>query len=372
MSVKKKLSLTLKNLPGWRTKRKLVVFSVDDFGNIRVASKKARENLIKAGVRMDENRFDQYDALENAEDLNYLFETLTSARDSNNNPAVFTAFALPANIDFARMEDEGYHTYYYETLPQTLNRLPGYEGTWAMWQEGMEKKLIVPQFHGREHVNINWLMSYLKESNPHVLACMHEHSLAGLNFSHYPTTSYVSAFSFYHFDENIALAQIASDGLKIFDQVFGFKPVCFNAPGSPAHTVLEKTLAEGGVRYIDTSIVKKEHQGRGKYKYKVNPLGSVNKYGQHYLIRNCVFEPLLHQSVSVDRTLAEIDNAFLMGKPAIISSHRVNFCGHVNPKNRETGIGALKKLLKKIIHRWPNVEFMAANELGDIITGQRL
>jgi hypothetical protein len=40
--MKQNLILNLKNLVGWRTKRKIVVISVDDYGNVRLDSKKAR------------------------------------------------------------------------------------------------------------------------------------------------------------------------------------------------------------------------------------------------------------------------------------------------------------------------------------------
>jgi hypothetical protein len=45
----------------------------------------------------------------------------------------------------------------------------------------------------------------------------------------------------------------------------------------------------------------------------------------------------------------------------------VNYCGHIDEKNRKTGLMALKLLLKNITERWPDVEFMAANELGVLV-----
>ena len=91
----------LKNIYGWKTKRKIVVFSVDDYGNVRVDSKAAGENMDKAGLKIS-SRFDQYDSLENEEDLLSLYDALTSVKDKNNNHAVFTPFAMPANISGMR------------------------------------------------------------------------------------------------------------------------------------------------------------------------------------------------------------------------------------------------------------------------------
>ncbi|MBK8683467.1 MAG: hypothetical protein IPN31_16465 [Bacteroidetes bacterium] len=43
-TVKTNLQNNLKNLLGWKTNKKLILFSVDDYGNVRLDSKEAREN----------------------------------------------------------------------------------------------------------------------------------------------------------------------------------------------------------------------------------------------------------------------------------------------------------------------------------------
>ena len=60
--MKRLLLDNLKNIPGWRTSDKLVVFAVDDYGNVRLDSPRARDQLSEAGLDMS-SRFDQYDAL---------------------------------------------------------------------------------------------------------------------------------------------------------------------------------------------------------------------------------------------------------------------------------------------------------------------
>ena len=67
----------------------------------------------------------------------------------------------------------------------------------------------------------------------------------------------------------------------------------------------------------------------------------------------------------------QVEAAFRMHKPANISSHRVNFCGHIDPKNRELGLSALRELLHRIVKRWPDVEFISADELGKLITNNK-
>jgi hypothetical protein len=368
LSTKRRALINIKNIPGWSTKRKIVVFSVDDYGNIRMASQQARKNLEKAGLNVNQNRFDQFDCLEDKADLEQLYETLSSVKDQHGNPAVFTAFSLPANIDFQKIKQADYKTYHYELLPDTFKRLPGYEGTWDLWKEGMDKKLLFPQSHGREHVNINFLMGELEKKNPEVLACFNEESLAALSITDDRIMSYERAFAFHDIAENKKLEAIAIDGLKQFEKVFGFKAQHFTAPGIYAHHTLEEALATEGIKYIDTSVYKTEHQGNGKFIKKYHKLGELNKAGQSYILRNCVFEPLMNPSEDhINECLAEIDIAFRWNKPANISTHRVNFCGHIDPQNREFGLKRLRLLLEQIVKKWPDAEFMTTVELGALI-----
>jgi len=65
--------------------------------------------------------------------------------------------------------------------------------------------------------------------------------------------------------------------------------------------------------------------------------------------------------------LNQVAAAFRWHKPAIISSHRVNFAGHIDPHNREFGLDALRRLLGGIIERWPDAHFISADALVDKI-----
>jgi len=68
--------------------------------------------------------------------------------------------------------------------------------------------------------------------------------------------------------------------------------------------------------------------------------------------------------------MSDIDIAFRWKKPAVISSHRVNYIGRLRPENRTNGLKKLEALLQSIIAKWPDVEFMTSVELGDLITNK--
>src|SRR5699024_3705692 len=121
-ALKNSAILNAKNLIGWKTNRKIVVFSVDDYGNVRLDSKAARRKLDQAELPAL-SRFDALDTMETLQDLEALFEVLTSAKDKNGRPAIFTPFAMPCNIDFEKMAEEGFQKYHYELLPETFRKL---------------------------------------------------------------------------------------------------------------------------------------------------------------------------------------------------------------------------------------------------------
>ena len=114
--------------------------------------------------------------------------------------------------------------------------------------------------------------------------------------------------------------------------------------------------------------------GDGKFKKNYRYIGLKNSYGQRYITRNCFFEPsgmkLSSNTDWVNNCLKEVETAFRWGKPAIISTHRVNYTGFLSPQNRANGLKQLHNLLNKIIKRWPSVEFLTSVELGHLIDNQ--
>lgn len=375
-TLKEKLINNIKNTIGWKTNRKLIVFSVDDYGNVRLNSKEARVNIDKAGMKVY-SRFDLYDTLETKQDLEELYAVLASVNDKNERHAVFTTFTLPCNIDFEKMEADDFQQYYFDTLPDTYNKLAkqqpsAYEGTWDLWKKGITDGYLSPQFHGREHLNLAVFKDKLKKNDKELLTALENKSYTSISDDDYPTISSTAAFDFWDVNENETFKPILKEGLELFEKVFGYKSDYFTPPVFNIHHSLFGTLYENGIRYIDLGLVRKEHQGFNSYKSEFNYTGKKTKEGIIIMVRNVVFEPTEERGVDwVDYTMDQIEIAFRWKRPAMISSHRVNFCGHIDPKNREKGLLILKNLLSRIIKRWPDVEFISASELGELIKKDR-
>jgi hypothetical protein len=368
---KEEIILNAKNIIGWKTNRKIIVFSIDDFGNVRVDSKQARLEMDKQGLKILKH-FDALDALESREDLEILFDTLTSVKDFKGKHPIFTAFCLPTNINFDKLKENNYSNYEFETLPNTYQKLglrfKNYERTWELWKEGINNNFLVPQFHGREHLNIKIFNELLKVKDHELLTALKNHSYTSIQNLSNKTISYTAAFDFFNYEENNSFHGIIKNGLDLFEEVYGNRAVHFNSPGGEENRIIHKYLLESGIKYIDAKLIKMEHLGKGKYRKEFNYTGKKNKLGQIFLVRNCVFEPSdISRNNWLEFAIKQIEIAFRWNRPAIISSHRVNFSGHINEDNRKNGNKVLGELLKLIIKKWPDAEFMSANELGNLI-----
>lgn len=366
--MKQALLDNLKNLRGWRTPRKLVAIAVDDYANVRVASRKALERLIEAGLDLS-GQMDRYDTLETRQDLEALFEVLESVRDTKGQPAVFTPYALAANADFAGIRKDGAH-YQAEPVTRTFERLAAeqpraYNGAWALWQEGMARGLMLPQCHGREHLNVALFEHKLKRRAPDLMANLELDSLAGLSSEPaIPGVDFTHAFGLYSRDELTQHREILADTFDRFERVWGYRSTTFTPPAQQLHPDLHEEIAQYGVKSIDKPQRCSRPLGDGTRRREINRSGRQRGHNHVTVVRNVVFEPGKEMGFDpVSRAVEQIHAAFFWRRPAIISSHRVNFCGHLDEANRKNGLEALRRLLQSIIERWPEVEFVSVDRL---------
>lgn len=359
----------ISNIPGWSTNKKIVVFEVDDWGAVRTRSKKARDRMIQAGMNIQSNRFDFFDSIAGKEDLEALFEVLQKHKDMNGHSAVFTAVSVVANPDFEKIKASGFTEYHYETLDVTLERYFGNNSVLSLWREGIDAGIFHPEFHGREHLNPSLWLEVLQSGDKNVMTAFNNESLGIKSplISHY-SGGYMSAFDFKDDYDLQKQKQIIEEGLAIFKEIVGYPASHFTSSGLIHHPTIERFLFEHNIKFIDIAKKQLQPQGSGIYKKRYYKLGQKNQHGQFYIARNSRFEPNdKSQSDWVSSSLNDIAIAFRWRKPAIISSHRVNYVGQIDPKNREDGLNQLDSLLDAILKKWPDVEFMSVSDLGKLI-----
>jgi hypothetical protein len=335
-------------------------------------SRAVYEHLKTEGLDLtggDSYRYNMYDSLASYEDLTELFGALTSYTDKNNNPAVFTVICIVANPDFKRIRENNFKDYFYEPFCETLQRYYFNEEVFELWKAGIREKIFIPQFHGREHLNVAEWMRALQEGQREALIGF-DHEFWGFNNKQINGTNTVfqAAFDLYEPTDLKVQTRAVTEGLELFNKLFGYKATFFVPPNGPFNNSLEKAAADCGIKYISTSKIQIEPQGFGRNKRIFHYLGQRNKHNQRYLVRNSFFEPSMLGKDWVNSCLNDIKIAFRWHKPAIISTHRVNYIGVHDKKNRNNGLRELRLLLEGILKTWPEVEFITSSQLGDIIT----
>jgi uncharacterized protein YbgA (DUF1722 family) len=362
------------NIPGWRTYRKIVVIESDDWGSIRTSSHEAFENLLKKGYPVNENEFNRMDALESNKDIELLMDVLSSVKDKNGHPAILTLNNVVANPDFEKIKESDFKQYYFEPFTETLKRYPAHDQVYNLLKIGVNQGLFRPQYHGREHLNVGRWMRDLRLGKKPLLDAF-EHKMYSLHFEEKPEyiNEYMDSLDFDNLQQLKEQEGILREGFELFSSIWGFQSKSFIANCYTWHPEHERYLNKLDVKYIQgiaNQFVPLAEPGF-KYKRVFHYLGQKNKFGQRYLVRNAFFEPYQqtnHNSVS--ECLARINLAFQWKKPAIISTHRINFIGSMNVENRDKNLKLFTELLTSIAKEWPDVEFLSSDELGDLISSK--
>ncbi len=357
---------------GFHTNRKLVVIESDDWGSIRMPSRETFEYLQSLGDHPEQDAFLSNDCLETEQELKSLFEVLSSVTDCKGNHPIVTANFAMANPNFDKI-DYVNGIYEYEPFYKTYDRYYGENNILDTIKKGYEQKLMLPQLHCREHLNVaRWFRDLQNDTEHTKLALSCKTMGVGASFNPENRYGYMDAFNTDCAAES-ELDTILSDAHKIFMDVFGFKSKTFVSSCNVWGDSLEDSLKKQGIYYIQSADWQHKPVGKaGEYKLKrvIRYTGQKNKNKQLYGVRNCNFEPAYKQNPqeSMENCLKGIERAFSAKKPAIICSHRFNYIGSINPQNMENNLFWLKKLLEAIVKTYPDVEFISSADLYEIMS----
>ncbi|WP_291106574.1 polysaccharide (de)acetylase [Flavobacterium sp. UBA6195] len=372
-SIRKTLTSNYVCFRGWSTKRKIVVIESDDWGAIRMPSREVYDQFMAKGVPANTHYFAKNDCLESNSDLELLFEVLSSNKDKNGQPAVITANAVVANPDFEKIAASNRKEYHYELITDTYNSYPNHDKVFDLWKkEGIGQNMLYPQFHGREHINVASWMKVINSDSPIENFAFENKTLLGMRIPNEKPFgfNYMAAFEYFDKEQQLQIEEITADGLQIFEKLFGFKSKSFIASCGIQGTHIDSVLAANGVEFNQNG-----HQfrpdGKGGVKADQKFWGDTNEFNQTYWRRNATFEPSRapHEDW-VTKCMAEIDVAFRWGKPAVINSHRVNYSSGIFEENRDNTLRLLNALLKAITKKWPDVEFMNSQQLGELVSSK--
>ncbi len=363
--MKQRVKKHLLNAAGQCLGQKYVIFESDDWGSIRIPNNHAKHTLLKIKAIRSTDPFSMVDCLESNLDFTELFNVLTKYKDIKGKNPVLTTNMVMTNPDFNQIRSHQFNDYFGELFPKTYEKYYPNSGTFDCLIDGIESKLIYPQFHATEHLNINKWMYKLRQGNitflkAFDLECFAIDDLANNNNKRsnlMATYDYLTQEEFEEIKKRIVL------GLQLFKEVFGFNSETSIAPCYVWNDEIEQVFLENGINGIQSSYIQQKNYF-GNLKRTLRTMGKKNSIGQNYLIRNVLFEPSLNSKTNwVEKAMESIQIAFMWGKPAVIGTHRINYVGGLCKNNRENTLSQLDELLSKILKKWPDVEFLSSATL---------
>ncbi len=355
------------NRMGIPMREKLVVIESDDWGSHRLPSTEAYQGLLQQGIRVDRSSYTRFDGLERTEDITLLLEILQKHKGSDGRPAVFTANTVMGNPDFEKIGASGFKEYYHKKLDGVYSEL-GELSTLELMDQGIEQGLWMPQFHGREHVNVKkWMYSLQQKIEPFYTAF--GFGVWGLSSDIVEGSSIQAAFDSLDTKESL---DIIKEGLLEFNRIFKFNSKSFIANNYIWSSELSAGLLTAGVQHFQGMKYQLLPRLASQEKRKKirHFSGERNVLGQTYSVRNCHFEPV-EKGHTVEGVLQEVASAFWWNRPVIICTHRINYTSRLAVSKRDENLRNLDLLLTEIVKRWPDVRFVSSAELADVLKKDR-
>ncbi|MGH1433685.1 MAG: hypothetical protein ACRBG0_04405 [Lewinella sp.] len=359
------------NYLGFKSNRKFCVIESDDWGSVRMPNLITYETLLENRIRVDKCPYNRLDNLESTEDILRLRDTLNKLEKKIRKRVVITANVVMSNPDFLKIEESTFQKFSELNLRQSHDYYNGNTEGLEMFKQVVEEGYLYPQLHGLNHVNQNnWLSDLKCKVQDTTIAFNNNVYGLSTNIAAKPRKTYLAALDFVEEDELQRHRSWMKDGAELFKEEFGFTSRSFIAPNYTWHQAHESMMLANGIRYIQGARAQKVPLG-DNYRVDRHCMGEQNKYGQFYLVRNSAFEPSVKGQVNwKKKILSDAYIAFAFGAPLVISSHRLNFMGGIQRQNRERNLQNFSAILTGLIERYPDIEFVSSEKLGDYISSQ--
>lgn len=350
------------NLLSKKVSKRIVVFESDDWGSIRMPSKLVLDKLLTNNV-ISQSPYARYDSIATDDDWNALLETLTSFKDDLSNYPVFTQNFIMANPDFEKIKSNNFSSYFDEPFDKTIKNYKHTKDYLTILDQAISSKIVKPQFHGNQHVNIFKWLNLLQKKDKNALLSFDQKTYFIDNFG----KSIFASYDYNSIEELPFHEKSLKDGLDSFREYFDFSSDTMIFPNYIWSKHHLNYISNFGVKGIQGTKIQNIPRDKLGYSRKIRCNGYLNDFDQITLVRNCFFEPSSSKSGnSVDNCIKSIDNAFMNKVPAVVSTHRLNYIGRLSETNRKNNLKKLKELLTQITKKWPDVVFMSSDELVNL------
>jgi len=298
--------------------------------------------------------------------LNKLLSALTQHRDCVNRPAILTADIVLSVPDMQKINAEN-NGHYFRT------KLDSFPKIHQAMQAGIQQGTFVPQLHGLEHLNGNAFAQLCQNQDPRT-------AKAQTSENWWDWESLDSPLQGHYVDGGTLPTKpitkseaetIVSTAARLFEQIFFYPSISTVAPCYLWNDDIEQEWKKQNIQIIQTAGYR--CTGRNETgKYFQNPpiirVGDKNKFGQIYLVRNVMYEPVDGKNTP-ESSYLEALAAFRQALPISISTHRYNFTR--SEQEFEHSLTGLNELLGNISKKIPNIRFLSSPELGNAITSPK-
>ena len=347
------------NLIGKATNRKIVVFESDDWGSIRMPNLSVYNHLLRCGIPVDLSPYCMFDTLESKYDVECLLEVLSSVKNQNGNHPRFTANFVSRNPDFQRIKNSDFKEYHSLPIIREYEKFSSSDKIIDLINNGQSRGLFKPQFHGRDHVNVPLWLELLRDNGKFRTAF--EFGVWGLSKDVFPKMK-KSIQATYHSTDMEYIQESFLEGVLSFKEIFGFQPKSFIPNNYIFPADLMPFLKANGVELVQGMKYLLSPNNISDAVVRMRRRNGLDAFGVYQTVRNCSFEPTELGS-SANDVMSQIEMAFMFRKPAIISSHRINYVSGMSIDNRDRNLRELKSLLDSIVKRWPSVEFHYSDDV---------
>lgn len=349
--------LDLLPVAGFHFDRPLVLLQSDDWGRVGLRDQAGLQQLRSVGRDLGERPYDFY-TFETAEDLAGLSATLKRHRDSSGrHPCVEMNFIL-ANLDFAKMTEEGFRQIHLISLAEGLPLGWTRAGRAEALRDGIGDGVFYPALHGTTH-----FCRAAVERNLHVEGeranLLRTLWRAGTPYIHWrmPWIGY-EYWDPEQPDDNRFLpaeeqTELIGQTVGAFAKLFSALPRSACAPGYRANDDTHGAWTRHGIRVVQN--------GPGV------PLPPhFDRHDILHLSRTVEFEPATDAGFSVEACLRRAETCFARGIPAIVSVHSINFHSTVKDFRSRTLV-ALDEFLAALESKHADLLYLHDEDLRELV-----
>ena len=333
------------------------MFQSDDWGRVGVRDGEGFEQLRAAGLALGESPYDLY-TLETADDVSALNATLKKHRDSAGRHPCFEMNFVLGNLDFGRMEAEGWQRIHILPLADGLPLGWMRSGLSETYRSGIEDGVFHPALHGMSHFCRSEVEKNVAAAGERA-ALLRTLWQAGTPYIHWrmPWIGYEYWAPENRPDERFltedAQKRLIGETVGAFARMFGTLPRSACAPGYRANEDTVRAWAQHGVRVAQN--------GPGTL---TPPYLDGNEVLQ--LFRTIEFEPAVQKTFSIEACLRAAESCFSEGIPAIVSVHSINFHSSLRDFRTQT-LEQLDAFLGALETKYSELLYLHDAELHELV-----